>query len=141
MNELKLIQNQQTMSSLEIAKLTGKDHKNVLRDIDTLLKELGSNLSLGFKSTTYKDSSGKSNRSFELDRDSSICLISGYDAVARMKIIKRWQELEASKPKSWSIIYPLSQLQDWLLYGIIQPHFKIYYRAIHERHAINSTVF
>ena len=29
-----------SMSSLEIAKLTGKEHKNVLRDIRTMLEEL-----------------------------------------------------------------------------------------------------
>ena len=29
-----------TMSSLEISKLTGKEHKNVLRDIRTMLEEL-----------------------------------------------------------------------------------------------------
>jgi len=34
---------------------------------------------------------------FEMDKDSSICLISGYDVNARMKIIKRWQELESKK--------------------------------------------
>jgi phage regulator Rha-like protein len=30
------------MASQEVAELTGKDHKNVLRDIDSLLKTLGS---------------------------------------------------------------------------------------------------
>ena len=33
-----------------------------------------------------------------MDRDSSICLVSGYDANARMRIIKRWQELESAAP-------------------------------------------
>jgi Rha family phage regulatory protein len=87
MNEL--MTKQTTMSSLEIVKLTNKQHKNVLRDIDTLLESLSSNLSLGFKSTTYKDNSGKENRCFILDKDSTICLVSGYDANVRMKIIKR----------------------------------------------------
>jgi len=89
-----------TMTSKEIATLTGKTHKNVLRDIDVVLKSLSSDMSLGFKSSTYKDISGKTNRMFDLDKDSSLCLISGYDANIRMIIIKRWQELEKTPPLS-----------------------------------------
>jgi phage regulator Rha-like protein len=83
------------MTSREIADLTSKRHRDVLRDIDKLVESLSADLRLGFKPSTYKDSSGKENRQFDLDRDSSICLVSGYDANARMRIIKRWQELEA----------------------------------------------
>lgn len=32
---------------------------------------------------------------FVMDRDSTYCLVAGYDANARMRIIKRWQELES----------------------------------------------
>jgi len=88
-----------TMTSREVAELTGKEHKNVLRDIDVLLESLSSELSAGFKSTTYKDSTGKSNRMFEMDHDSSVCLVTGYDVNSRMKVIKRWQELESKQPK------------------------------------------
>lgn len=84
-----------TMTSREIADLTGRRHKNVLRDIDALLETLGSDLSQGFKTSTYKDSTGKENRQFEMDRDSTFCVVAGYDANARMRIIKRWQELES----------------------------------------------
>ena len=84
------------MTSREIAELTGKQHKNVLRDIDTLLLTLGSELSFGFKSSTYlAGNPPREYRQFDLDRDSTYCLVAGYDATARMKIIKRWQELEA----------------------------------------------
>lgn len=94
---LQMLNNVVTMSSREIAELTGKTHAHVLRDVDKLLESLNPDLALGYKSTTYVDSTGKSNRMFEMDRDSVFCLISGYDAVLRMKIIKRWMELEAAK--------------------------------------------
>ena len=94
MTNLTTMNQTQTMSSREIAELTGKEHKNVLRDIDKLTETLSSDLSLGFKSTTYEDSTGKSNRMFELDKNATICLVAGYDANLRMKIINRWQELE-----------------------------------------------
>ena len=86
--------NQLTMSSLDIAELTGKRHDHVLRDIDTMLAALTPDLGLGFKSSTYLDDSGKPNRLVIMDKDSTICLVSGYDATARMSIIKRWQEFE-----------------------------------------------
>ena len=85
---------QPTMSSLDIAELTGKRHDNVLRDIDTMLAALTSEMKAGFKSSTYLDASGKPNRLVLMDKDSTICLVSGYDANARMSIIKRWQEFE-----------------------------------------------
>jgi len=97
MNTMQTLNTVVTMSSSEIAELTGKQHKNVLRDIDRLTESLSSELSLGYKSTTYVDSTGKPNRQFEMDRDSVFCLISGYDAVLRMKIIKRWMELEEAQ--------------------------------------------
>jgi len=85
---------QPMMSSREIANLTEKRHADVLRDIRKIIESLDANLRLGFKSSTYKDSTGKSNRCYLLDKDSTLCLISGYDVNVRMKIIKRWQELE-----------------------------------------------
>ena len=93
-NQIAKFNDSQTMSSRDIAELTGKLHKNVLRDIDEILKSLSSELRLGFKSSTYKDSTGKANRCYNLDKDSTLCLITGYDVNARMKIIKRWHELE-----------------------------------------------
>ena len=100
-NQIAQLNDSQTMSSLEVAELTGKQHKHVLRDIRNIVVELSPNLGLGFKSSTYKDSTGKSNRCYQMDKDSTLCLITGYDVNARMRIIKRWQELEAQaqKPK------------------------------------------
>ncbi|WP_232924820.1 Rha family transcriptional regulator [Pseudomonas syringae] len=80
------------MSSLEIAELTGKQHKHVLTDIRTMLDELGDH-SAGF-SAQYKDSTGRSLPCFNLDRHHTECLLTGYSAKMRMAVIKRWHELE-----------------------------------------------
>jgi phage antirepressor YoqD-like protein len=84
-----------SMTSREVSELTGKQHKHVLRDIDVLVESLGPKLGSGFKSCTYLDSNGIERRQYQMDRDSTVCLVTGYDAIARMRVIKRWQELEA----------------------------------------------
>ncbi|NCC28674.1 MAG: hypothetical protein EOM22_11160 [Gammaproteobacteria bacterium] len=108
-------QNCASMTSREIAKLTGKQHKHVLRDIDAILATLSPELGLGFKTSTYRDATGKSNRQFEMDRDSSYCVVAGYDANARMRIVKRWQELEAKalKPALPDFTNPAEAARAW----------------------------
>lgn len=46
---------------------------------------------------TYEGDPANGYRYFNLDRDAAYCLVAGYDANARMRIIKRWQELEAGR--------------------------------------------
>jgi len=75
--------------------LTGKEHKHVLRDIDNLLKTLGPDLGRGF-SMAYDGDPAHGYRYFTMDRDSTYCLLTGYDATARMLVIRRWQELEGA---------------------------------------------
>ncbi|CAM4463644.1 Rha family transcriptional regulator [Vibrio agarivorans] len=87
-----VLNNNLTMSSVEIAELTGKIHKNVLVDIRKMFDEL--EIDSAEFSAQYKDGSGKSNVMFNLDRDLTDCLLTGYSAILRMKVIKRWKELE-----------------------------------------------
>ncbi|WP_215762187.1 Rha family transcriptional regulator [Acetobacter sp. P1H12_c] len=87
------------MSSKEIAELTGKAHKNVIRDIESMIAEIekdGSNLSHQAKSTGYTVE--RDNRGYvkiiHLDHSHTITLITGYDAKQRKKVVDRWLELE-----------------------------------------------
>ena len=41
MNDLKVLQTKGTMTSLEIAEITGKEHYNILRDIRDEIDKLG----------------------------------------------------------------------------------------------------
>jgi phage regulator Rha-like protein len=81
-----------TMSSVEIAELTGKLHKNVLADIRAMLAEL--ELSSAEFSAQYRDSTGRSLPCFNLDREMTDTLLTGYSARMRLAVIKRWRELE-----------------------------------------------
>ena len=82
-----------TMSSREIAELTGKQHKDVIRDIRNMLNQL--EIQSAQFCAQYKDSTGRSLPMFNLPKDETLCLIAGYNVQVRMRIIKRWQELEA----------------------------------------------
>lgn len=102
MNQLSVIQTKTTMSSLEIANMTGKEHAHVMRDIRNMLLELtGDTTGLSKFGASYLNSQNKEQPCFNLPKDESICLVAGYDVKARMAIIKRWQELESQQiPKT-----------------------------------------
>lgn len=81
------------MSSKEIASVSGKQHKNVIRDIRDMLDELkahGSDLS---HVVEKKDARGYTTE-FYLDRELTLTIVSGYNLKMRHAIIVRWQELE-----------------------------------------------
>jgi phage regulator Rha-like protein len=100
------------MTSREIADLTGKRHADVLRDVDKLLKTLDADLRSGF-SMTYEGDPSNGYRYFIMDRDSTYCLVAGYDANARMRIVKRWQELESQTPQLPDFTNPAEAARAW----------------------------
>lgn len=83
-----------SMSSLEIAELTGKDHAKVLIDIRKMFDELGI-LTSDF--STVRKVRGKEYDVFNLPKRETIILVSGYSVVMRAAIVDRWQELEAKE--------------------------------------------
>lgn len=84
-----------TMSSLEIAELTGKRHAHVVRDIGNMLEELGQP-KIGF-SSTYRSAQGKALACYNLPRDLTLTLVTGYSIPIRHKINQRWIELESKQ--------------------------------------------
>ena len=95
MSELSNLHNNKTMSSREIAELTGKNHKDVLRDIRTLENQ-GAINGRNFAPVEYTDAKGEKRPEYLLDFDATMTLVTGYNAVLRAKVIKRWRELEES---------------------------------------------
>ena len=84
-----------TMSSREIAELTGKLHTHVIRDIRTMLEDLGDEPNL-VHVAEEKDNRGYT-ACFNLPKELTITLISGYNVKMRHAITKRWMELEAAQ--------------------------------------------
>ena len=85
----------QTMSSREIAELTGKQHKDVLYDVRKMLIEL--ELSTADFTAMYKADNGQEYELFNLPKRETLILTSGYSIALRAKIIDRWQELESNQ--------------------------------------------
>lgn len=81
-----------TMSSREIADLCGKQHDNVMRDIRKMLHDIGQD-ALNFEGM-YSDAYGREKPCFNLPKDLTITLITGYRADLRYKVVKRMEELE-----------------------------------------------
>lgn len=82
----------QTMSSLQIAELTGKRHDAILRDIRNLLEQ--GVAAHNFVETSYTDKSNRQSPCYQLTKIGCLILASGYSAILREKIINRWMELE-----------------------------------------------
>lgn len=93
-----------TMSSQDVANLTGKEKKTVHRDIKVMVEQLyytgvgGTDLYHESKGGVRVESDGRGRSSLiHLDRKHTDCLLTGYSAKARMKVIERWHELESKK--------------------------------------------
>lgn len=85
------------MNTQEIAKLTGKMHKHVVEDTRKMLLALGKHWAEF--SAEYKDSTGRWLPRFNLPKDLTLTLVSGYNVQMRHRIITRWLELEeANRP-------------------------------------------
>ncbi len=85
----------ETITSLEIAEVTGKQHFNVMRDIRSILEQ-GVN-EINFELVEYKDKKGEARPMYQLTKKGCLILASGYDALLREKIINRWEELETKE--------------------------------------------
>jgi len=83
-----------TMSSREIAELTGKRHADVLRDIRAMFKEL----EIGERkfASSYFDSQDKERPVINLNHDLTMTLITGYSIKLRHAVVERLAELESA---------------------------------------------
>lgn len=106
MNMLTQFEPQKTMSSREIAQLCEKEHRNVCRDIENLntsYEKLGL-LKIEQGYFTHPSTGSQQHRQFLLTKEQCIDLVTGYNAELRIKINRRWAELESqiSVPRTLS---------------------------------------
>lgn len=88
------------MSSLEIAKLTGKPHNDVMKAIRTM-EPAWKKISEGnFSLASYSDAQGKQRPCYELTKTECLYVATKFNDEARAKLVLRWEELEQKQRAS-----------------------------------------
>ena len=91
-------QSEQTMTSLEIAELTGKQHKNVMQAIRNMEpaweKVTGLKFQLCEKSYLLANGVTKKQPFYQLTKTECLYIATKFNDEARAKLVLRWQELE-----------------------------------------------
>jgi len=86
------------MTSLEIAELTGKQHKHVMEAIRRMepawAKVNGSN----FRLVEYRDKKGELRPCYQLTKTECLYIATKFNDEARAKLVLRWEELEMTHP-------------------------------------------
>lgn len=82
------------MSSREVAELTGKEHKNVLRDIRNMESSWEKVTGLKFELSEYVDPTGRKLPEYQLNKDETLYVATKYNDETRAKLIMRWKQLE-----------------------------------------------
>ena len=95
MNELINIEAKNTLTSLEVAEITGKDHKNILADIRDEISKLGQERGrLIFQQSCYTNLQNKQQPMFLLNYKGVLQLGARYNAETRFKLIEKIEQLQ-----------------------------------------------
>ena len=94
------IENKNTMTSREVAEITGKEHKNILVDIRDEIEKLenkGIRAELIFQLGEYLDKNNQKRPQYNLTKEGVLQLAARYDAVVRFRLIEK-----VTRPKEYS---------------------------------------
>ena len=98
MNDLQILQAKGTMTSLEIAEITGKEHYNILRDIKDEISKLGTERAeLIFELSEYKDTTGRKLPMYIANVQGILQLGARYSADVRYRLIEKVTKKEVSQ--------------------------------------------
>ena len=95
MNEL--LNNAETMTSLQIAEVTGMRHADVMRSIRNMEEAWTKTTQRNFPLSEYKDSTGRSLPMYQLNKTECLYVATKFNDEARAKLVIRWEELERER--------------------------------------------
>ena len=115
---LQLQSNVKTMSSREIAELTGKQHKNVMPVCKSLVDQ--GVLKSSIPNIYVNDQNGQRYPEFLLDQRDSLILVARLSPEFTATIVDRWQELEQAQAPAIPQTYAAALLEAGRLAGIVE---------------------
>ena len=96
-------QSEQTMTSLEIAELTGKQHKDLMKAIRKMEpaweKVHGRKFALMFREVTIGNGAVRRDPCYQLTKTECLYIATKFNDEARARLVLRWQELEMEEVK------------------------------------------
>ena len=87
------------MTSLEIAELTGKQHKDVMKAIRNMEPAWVKVNGRKFALVEYQDKKGELRPCYQLTKTECLYIATKFNDEARAKLVLRWQELELAEQK------------------------------------------
>ena len=99
MNEISTIVDGDRMTSLQIAEITARLHKNVMRAIRNMEPAWEKINGRKFELVDYKDEKGETRPCYSLNKEECLYIAPKFNDEARAKLIKRWKELEEQHQK------------------------------------------
>ena len=99
MTQIIKINKVQTMTSLEIAELTGKQHKDVMKAIRNMEPAWVKVNGRKFALVEYQDKKGELRPCYQLTKTECLYIATKFNDEARAKLVLRWQELELAEQK------------------------------------------
>jgi phage regulator Rha-like protein len=96
-------ENAQTMTSLEIAELTGKQHKDVMKAIRNMepawVKVHGRKFALMFREVSIGNGAVRQDPCYILSKTECLYIATKFNDEARAKLVLRWEELERAEAR------------------------------------------
>jgi len=96
-NNFSAITDQQTITSIEIAEITGKEHYNVLKAIRKMEPAWEKIAAVKFNGSLIKDKSGKLIPMYILTKTECLFVATKFNDEARAKLVLRWEQLEKER--------------------------------------------
>lgn len=93
-NVIQIAPSPESMTTRQIAEVTGKEHKHVVRDLKNTFEEVG--IDLTRFGQVYIAGNGQQQTEYVLPKRECLLLTSRYSAKQRLAIIDRWIELETT---------------------------------------------
>ncbi len=101
----------QRMTSLEIAEVTGKQHKNVMQAIRNMEPAWEKIDGLKFQLIYYEDAYGRKKPCYSLTKTECLYVATKFNDEARARLVLRWEELETKARRQQQVAREMTDVE------------------------------